>query len=204
MFYDGCDGARVQIGLARSADAGLTWTRDPSNPIIPNSGDEYWTSSAAVIEDNGIWRAWYNHSTSCCAIGGQYLNGIRYATAQEPSGPWIKTNVTLLTEEPSFLEWHQVFKLGANYVVVYETGDFVTPWTIRLATTTIAGGVFTKSAKNPILAGSDIVGRFDRYHVATAPFFQAAGKWYLIYCGAGEQPFDYSHWSLAVTQIGDE
>jgi hypothetical protein len=205
MFYDGAyDMGRVQIGLARSTDGGLTWTRDPGNPVIPASGDEYWASSAAVIEDNGTWHAWYNHSTSCCSIGGQYLNGVRYASAVNPAGPWIKTNVTLLSEAPKFIEWHQVFKLGSDYVIVYETGSEDTDWTIGLAKATTAGSAFAKSAKNPILAGSGIPGRFDRYHVATAAMFQASGIWYLMYCGASDHEFPVTsnHWSLAVTEIG--
>ncbi len=203
MFYDGCDGAQKQIGLARSTDGGLTWTRDPANPVIPVSGDEWWASSAAVIKDNGVWHAWYNRSTSCCTVGGEYLNGIRYASAPSPSGPWTKTNVTLLTEAPKFLEWHQVLKLGTDYVLVYEMGTLNVDWTIGMARSSTAGGTFTKSAKNPILAGSGIAGRFDRYHVATAALFQVAGKWYLIYCGASdiEQPFVNNHFSLAVTQV---
>ena len=203
MFYDGCDSTYTQIGLARSTDAGLTWIRDPHNPVIPTSGDEYWTSSAAVILDNGTWHAWYNHSTSCCVTGGEYLDGVRDASAPAPEGPWSKTNVTLLSESPKFLEWHQVFKLGSDYVMVYETGSYSVDWTIGLARASAAGAPFVKSVKNPILAGSGIAGRFDRYHVATPAFFRAGGRWYLMYTGASdfEQPFGYNHWSMGVTEI---
>jgi hypothetical protein len=205
MFYDGWDGVRTQIGLAVSFDDGFTWSRHPGNPVIPISGEEYWASSAAVIEDNGHWYAWYNNSTSCCSVGGEYLKGVRFAAATEPSGPWLKTNTTLLTESPKFIEWHQVFKLGPTYVMVYEMGQFDTNWTIGLAKAASAGSAFEKSSKNPILAGSAIPGRFDRYHVATAAVFQASGKWYLIYCGSAdrEQPFVANHWSLAVTEINE-
>lgn len=55
MLYDGGDGVIYQIGLARSTDNGVTWVKEPANPVIPEAtggiggpwvtkvGQEYFT-----------------------------------------------------------------------------------------------------------------------------------------------------------------
>jgi hypothetical protein len=42
----------LNSGFATSTDAGVTWTKNPANPIIKNF------SSAQVLKVNGVWYAW--------------------------------------------------------------------------------------------------------------------------------------------------
>lgn len=209
LYYQGQHSSdyAFQIGLATSTDDGLTWVKNVNNPILTGNGngrvDGIAVGPAAVVKEGSVWHMWYSYSTgfppaSSCPCDTGYLVGIRYATSSNGS-LWRKAGVGDVFSPPRWIEWHQVRRLGLTYVMVYETGDFATDYSIHLATATAADGVFEESSLAP-WTKSAIVGRFDRYHVATGAIYFLGGEWYLFYAGASDrdQPFNTNHWSIGV------
>jgi len=109
------------------------------------------------------------------------------------------------------IEWHQLLKVGSQYMIVYEAARSVSPYqspgnnttyTVNLAFSDIITSGWTKVGNNPIWPQSDIVARFDRYHTATPYFSQVNGVWYLFYSGgldAAQHNFDIG----CATMTGD-
>jgi len=63
MYYRGNGGGSVQTGLAVSND-GITWTKDPRNPVLPLGGSGSWdqsgTEPGGVFVDHGMFHMFYN------------------------------------------------------------------------------------------------------------------------------------------------
>lgn len=92
MWYSGQNGdtastALYQIGLATSTDDGLTWTREPSNPVLAASASG-WDNMIAwrpfVLRDGDTLRMWYVGSD------GYNTAGVGYATSTDGGITWEK------------------------------------------------------------------------------------------------------------------
>lgn len=87
LWYSAWDGeSSVRMGHATSTD-GLTWTKDPSNPVLTVGSVGTWdyprVELASVIFDDTIYHMWYS--------GGDYfLMKIGYATSKDGS-KWTKS-----------------------------------------------------------------------------------------------------------------
>ncbi|MBI4915328.1 MAG: DUF11 domain-containing protein [Acidobacteria bacterium] len=75
MWYSGGDGAandRWVIGYASSCDNdGVTWVREPDNPVIGLGANPSWECGDSVdyncvIRDGGAWRMWYAGASGAC------------------------------------------------------------------------------------------------------------------------------------------
>ena len=105
--------------------------------------------------------------------------------------------------DSQYIEWFQVFKLGADYVMVYECFDKIS-YSIAMAKSQGPDRPFTKSRLNPILSKTGIAGTFDEFHVATASLHLINGSWILYYCGAYNNVSEYgkSRWHLGAAYLG--
>lgn len=137
LFYCGGTGwlggtTGFKIGVATSTD-GRVFTKYAGNPIITLSDGEVSLEDPSVIFDNGVWYLYYSYQEA-----GNILPSVRVATALSPLGPWTKyrvggdlvsiLNTGRLEGKPDIaatydyrqIEWHQIFKLGDDFVLVYE------------------------------------------------------------------------------------
>jgi predicted GH43/DUF377 family glycosyl hydrolase len=78
--WDADEYASLQIGHATSLD-GITWTKDPANPVVPKgqkgSWDERGTWDPFVLYEDGKFKMWYG--------GGQQVCDWGYAVSEDGS-----------------------------------------------------------------------------------------------------------------------
>jgi hypothetical protein len=170
MYFSGStDNASglYKIGLARSYDNGLTWTKYASNPVLsPEASGWEITEGAslsfpAILYDaeeadaNKRWKMWYS--------GGLFgAGGIGYAYSADGIS-WTKyaSNPVLA---PTGAGWEQhliypgsIVRRGETYYLFYNgypTGDAT--GLAGLATFTDPEGTYTRSADNPLVASDGI------------------------------------------------
>jgi hypothetical protein len=187
-----------QIGLMRSSDLGLTWTRYASNPVMMASGDETYTSQLAVLREGSSWHAIYSYRAS-----GAVLPAYRYASSSDGL-TWTKGGVDVYHDGTRYHEFHQLFKIGSTYFLAYESGGTDVDWDVRLATSSDPSTGWVRYSINPFLAKTGTPGAFDRYHTATPHLIKINGLWWLFYCGATDldQPYGSNHWQMGVAEVG--
>lgn len=91
LYYVGwMQGRRVPyyaaVGLAVSDDGGKTFQKVSKAPILEkNDVDPYFTASAFVMVDEGVWRMWYTSNTRWREINGETLPRyhIKYAESED-------------------------------------------------------------------------------------------------------------------------
>lgn len=74
------------IGLARSSDGGVTFTRVSEGPIVGRDRiDPYFTASSCVLVENGVWRMWYVSCVRWEVVDRRprHLYHIRHATSED-------------------------------------------------------------------------------------------------------------------------
>lgn len=172
--------------------------RHEGNPILSPKGqgrdDETYVSQGAVFREKGLWYSLYSYRTANAT-----LPGIRLATS--PDGKhWAKQpGADLLTAGPEsqYIEWHQVYKIGNRYVMLYEGYNGGTRWGADVA---VSSRLTSGWQKVPI-------GFFDQtawqgysdetmFHVATPALYQIRGKWYLYFQAAHSGYYIKQHWAL--------
>ena len=204
LFYTASATGLTQavVGVASSTDLGLTWTKNAS-PILTPSGTEITCSQCAVMLEGTTLHAVYAYRTASA-----HLPAYRYASASTSDWlTWTKGGVDVYSDPESptrYHEFHQLFKVGSTYILCYESGTSLTPYDIRLATSSSPSTTFTRSTNNPFLVKSETVGAFDEFHVATAQVIVVNGYYYIFYCGAldHDQPFATNHWQMGVASLG--
>lgn len=204
LYYTGGEPMSFKIGLATSSD-GIHWMRDPhaGGLVVSPAGDEYAVNDPAVIKDGETWYMYFGYRRE-----GSLLEGIRYATSSD-GRTWTRQagNLLSLGKPGSYdckhIEWHQVFKLGSEYVLLYECFDG-SSYSIAIAHSTSPSGEFFKSPANPVLAKTGVPGTFDQFHVATACLVEIDGRWIVYYSGAFDATPEYgtSHWHLGAGALG--
>lgn len=91
LYYTGWNagvsvGYRNSIGLAISDDGGETFTRMFKGPLVDRTPTEpQWTSTPAVMIDQGVWRMWYLNATHWERIDGkpEPVCHIKYAESND-------------------------------------------------------------------------------------------------------------------------
>lgn len=204
-YYTCNNGSVDQMCLAISADRGHTWTKSGvvMNPAIDGCSDETWVSQGAVMRRGpGDWIMLYSWRNPAAGVT---LPGVRYAISTDGK-VWHGRGTcrNSLTASPQFLEQHQIFMLGGKCVLLYETGNYTTAWTIRSAVASRCEGPFTVGERNPLLAPTHNRENWDSSEVATPWYFVVRGVGYLIYCGTSDSTADYNlkHYALGISIIG--
>jgi hypothetical protein len=131
---------------------------------------------------------------------GQVLPGIRLATSQDGLR-WTKAGQILSctpgSYDAKYYEWHQILKLGQDYVLVSECFDGH-HWCAGAAHSKSAAVGWARSEK-PLLRHSGVPGSFDVHHVATPAIFDVGSRVMLFFQG-GNNPDHYalSNWDIGV------
>ncbi len=173
-------------------------TRERENPILSPGGqgrfDETHVSQGAVVRDHGHWYSLYSYRT-----GEKVLPGVRLAESKDGIH-WIKASgPDLLASAPEqrYLEWHQIYRIGERWVMLYEGYNGGTRWGADIAE---SDSLTSGWKKLPI-------GLIDQtrwanysddkmYHVATPAVYKIKGRWYLYFQGASSGFYSYQHWAL--------
>lgn len=172
--------------------------RYENNPILSPRGqgrdDETYVSQGAVFGEKNLWYSLYSYRTSQAV-----LPGIRLATS--PDGKhWKKESGTdLLTAAPesAYIEWHQIYKIGKRYVMLYEGYNGGTRWGADVA---ISSNLTSGWKKAPVTLIDQT--KWSNYsddslfHVATPAIYKFNRKWYLYFQAAHSGYYIKQHWAL--------
>jgi hypothetical protein len=183
------------IQLAQSTDGvHFVWREEP---VLLPSQDENDVSQAAVLKEGDRWYMYYSYRTK----SGTVLPGIRLATSSDGLH-WNKTGRQILSSTPGsydsrYYEWHQILKLGRDYVLLSECFDGK-HWSVGVAHSQLPDTGWTRK-DTPLFERSDVPGTFDVHHVATPALFEIGSRVMLFYCG-GNNLADYisSKWDIGV------
>jgi predicted GH43/DUF377 family glycosyl hydrolase len=180
------------IMLARSTDGiHFKWN---GTPVLLPTNDENDVSQGAVLKEGNQWYMYYSYRTR----SGHVLPGIRLATSDDGLH-WKKIGQILSCTpgayDAKYYEWHQILKLGDDYVLVSECFDG-THWCAGVAHSKSALGGWTKSEK-PLLQHSNVPGTFDVHHVATPALFEIGSRVMLYYQGGNNlDNYIMSNWDI--------
>ncbi len=172
--------------------------RYEGNPILTPKGqgreDESYVSQGAVFREKGLWYSLYSYRTA-----KEVLPGVRLATS--PDGKhWTKQpGADLLSAAPEsqYIEWHQVYKIKNQYVMLYEGYNGGTRWGADVAiSSSLTSG--WKKAPIDVFDQTKWTGYSDEtmFHVATPAIYQIKGKWYLYFQAAHSGYYIKQHWAL--------
>ncbi len=190
--------------------------RYQGNPVLSAKGqprgdgagaaksDEAGVGQGAVYVENGVWYLFYSYSGH-----GQLLPGIRLAISTDGMH-WAKVSgPDLITAAPEqrIIEWHQVYKLGDRYVLLYEGHNGGVRWGAQWATSTSLTAGW-KKAPQDLVDQTKWANYSDKtmFHVATPSLYKVSDKWYLCFQAAhAAQGADYmvQRWNLWVIPCDD-
>ena len=232
IYYSGSTGTvQDRIGLAicpAGADgySGVTATaivRFGTQPVLaPESAapfHEDMASQAAVMREWNVrtqaWD-WYMYYSYRGKDG--ILPGIRLATSRDGK-TWTRhfhaddprgMGQIFRATPAAYYEWHQVFKLGATYVLCIEVGvDHGARWRPGLAVSSDPVQGWTQLDLDTVLQ-TTWQGLYDDrtlYHVATPALYQIEGKWYLFAQACGRPANDnyidgaWEMWGIACDRV---
>jgi predicted GH43/DUF377 family glycosyl hydrolase len=158
-------------------------------------------SQGAVFRENGRWYMFYSYRN-----GRKTLPGIRLAISRDGK-KWTKLpGPDLLTAAPEqrYIEWHQVYKIGGRYVILYEGYNGGTRWGADAATSSSLTGGWKKApltlfdqTKWPHYSDAAM------FHVATPAIYRMNGKWYMYFSAAHSGYYIIQHWSLWCIECDD-
>jgi len=205
MFYNGSanfPSVPSSIGLGKSID-GINFTKNPANPILSADGngfDAYNVGCGVLFYTNGTWNLYYAGRS---AAPNQPGNVIGRANSNNPNGPWIRSNDTLLTVG-STGEWDDEF-INPQSILVTDTGLVMYYWggntwtgsnrltQIGMAVSTDDGYTWQKyddptttsapyAESDPVLkAGA--AGSYDDAGIWGCSVIKQSTKWEMIYTG---------------------
>jgi predicted GH43/DUF377 family glycosyl hydrolase len=205
MVYNGTTNFQSQptkLGLAISTD-GYNFSKSPFNPIFSADGtglDANSVGQGFLFHDNGTWYLYYGGSATAANKPPKIIS---WATADNPHGPWMRTNDTLLTGGSNG-EWDdrvtcplQIFPTDTGLVMYYwGTDDWypnVYKSQIGLATSTDGGQTWQKydnpETNYPPYAESDpvlkvgIAGSYDDDGIFLAGIVKNSVQWEMFYAG---------------------
>ncbi len=209
---DGYSGV-VPAAIARYGTAPVL-SPEPAPPF-----HEDMASQAAVMRE---WNAethrweWYMYYSYRGKDGT--LPGIRLATSQDGKA-WTRhfnaddprgMGQIFRSTPAAYYEWHQVFKVGATYVLCIEVGvNHGTRWRTGLAVSKDPKRGWTQLDLDAVLQ-TEWHGIYDDrtlYHVATPALYQIAGKWYLFAQACGRPTNDnyidgaWEMWCIACDRV---
>lgn len=189
MWYAGVGGDTMasvyQIGLATSTDGGLTWEREPSNPVLSPSAsgwDNVLVWRPFVIRDGDTLKMWFIGSD------GLATAGVGYATSTDGGITWEKYggNPVLLGQYYSW-DWFIIYglflsKSGPDDYRMWYSAFGYPDFLYRIGLATSQDGVNWTRHGAPILSESGDPGRFDQLSVWD-PFVVWEGDRYRMWYG---------------------
>lgn len=137
LWYSGCDSSRVGVKMGHATSTnGLTWTKDPANPVLESLTAGNWDYSRidypSVLFDGAVYHMWYSggsipfkwkigHATS--------TDGINWTKDTEtpvlvpgPSGTWDSYSVagmSVLSSGLKYKMWYFGSKLNVSTCIGY-------------------------------------------------------------------------------------
>ncbi len=179
--------------------------RFEGNPILSpggqGRGDETCVSQGAIFREAGKWYSFYSYRTASAT-----LPGIRLATSSDGKHWKKEPGPDLLTAGPEakYFEWHQVYKIGENYVLLLEGYNGGTRWGPDVA---ISANLTSGWKKLPVslIDQTTWPGYSDEteFHVATPAIYQINGKWYLFVQAAHSGYYIVQHWAMYCVELDD-
>ncbi|MFN7930263.1 MAG: hypothetical protein U0Y68_20525 [Blastocatellia bacterium] len=172
--------------------------RYAGNPILSPNGqgrdDETYVSQGAVFREKGKWYSLYSYRTPKAV-----LPGIRLAVSRD-GRQWTKVaGADLLSAAPEsqYIEWHQVYKIGKQYVLLYEGYNGGTRWGADVAVSSRLTSGWRK-APTLLIDQTRWLNYSDEtlFHVATPALYQFQRKWYLYFQAAHSGYYIRQHWAL--------
>jgi hypothetical protein len=172
--------------------------RYPGNPILSPKGqgrqDETFVSQGAVIRENGLWYMLYSYRTET-----KTLPGVRLAASRDGKR-WTKSpGPDLLTAAPEsvYCEWHQVYKIGGQYVLLFEAYNGGVRWRANVATSSNLTKGWKKMPATLIeqLTWPNYSNK-TLFHVATPAIYNIDHKWYMYFQAAPSGPYIDQHWAM--------
>jgi uncharacterized repeat protein (TIGR01451 family) len=136
MWYEGDDGATTRIGHATSTD-GMTWTKDPANPVLDvgPSGDWDWLDAygPSVLYYNNTFVMWYSGKTlppawqTGYALSPDGTNWTRQEMLIPEGAPGAFDSdsadyASVIVDGSDFKVWYSGYN-GANYTIGYATAE---------------------------------------------------------------------------------
>lgn len=155
-------------------------------------------SQGAVFYESGTWTMIYSYR-----LPGTTLPGLRYATSSDGITFTRSGAGDLFTASPdsTYIEWHQVIKIGSIYILTYETSTD-NGFALFIAYSSSITSGWVKVVASPVFTRSGTSGAFDEFHVATGAFHEIDGVWYLFFQGGNVQtPYGESRWDLGVATL---
>ena len=172
--------------------------RYADNPILSPKGqgrlDERCVSQGAVFREGELWYMLYSYRTAT-----KTLPGVSLATSRDGER-WTKTpGPDLLTAAPEslYLEWHQVYKIGGLYVMLFEGYNGGARWRANVATSSSLTTGWKKMPAN-LIDQTTWPNYSDEtfFHVATPAIYKINGKWRLYFQAAHSGPYIVQHWAM--------
>jgi predicted GH43/DUF377 family glycosyl hydrolase len=152
MWYRGVDaGGTKHIGLAISGD-GMTWTKDPVNPVLASGGPGSWDeriNSARVIKDGATYKMWYAASDGSALRTGYATSDDGKNWSKHPDNPVLDVGAAGAWDEQEVSCPHVIMD-GTTYKMWYTGKDNDGNYGLGYATSS-NGIVWTKYSGNPVL-----------------------------------------------------
>lgn len=128
---------QVMLGLAKSVDGGLNFSKVSTGPVISiDTYDPISIGNVSVVFENGIWRMWYTSFTRWALAGVKPTPeyNIKYAYSFD-GVHWVKTNIVCIDEDnnggvatPSVIIidnlYHMWFGYRPNYTLNGEVAGY--------------------------------------------------------------------------------
>ena len=96
-----------------------------------------------------------------------------------------------------YIEWHQVYKIGGRYVLLYEGYNGGTRWGADVATSSSLTTGWKKAPEN-LIDQTKWPNYSDEtmFHVATPAIYNINNKWYMYFQAAHAGEYGIQHWAL--------
>lgn len=211
LYYTGGVGNGVGLATCPAGKDGYSEAttsnvkRYEGNPILTPKGqgrdDGECASQGAVFREKGEWYMFYSYRT-----GTQALPGVRLAVSHDGKH-WNKIAARdLITAAPEqlYLEWHQVYKIGNRYVLLYEGFNGGKRWGAELATSLSLTSGWQK-APQYLIDQTKWPNYSDEtmFQVATPAIYRINHKWYMYFQATRPGFYCNQHWSLWCIECDD-
>jgi predicted GH43/DUF377 family glycosyl hydrolase len=204
IYYTGGVGNGVGLATCPAGKDGYSEVttknikRYEGNPVLSPKGqgrdDGNCLSQGAVIRENNKWYMFYSYRNDT-----QTLPGIRLATSPDGKNWTKESGPDLLTAAPEqlFIEWHQVYKIGDRYVMLFEGYNGGTRWGAEVATSSSLTKGWKKAPQ--FLFDQTKWKNYSEetmFHVATPAIYNLDNKWYMYFQAAHSGEYGGQHWAL--------
>lgn len=188
-----------------SAVTSANLRRNEGNPILSPRGqgrdDESYVSQGAVVREGGKWYSIYSYRTP-----NAVLPGLRLASSTD-GRRWTKQpGADLLSAAPEsvYIEWHQIYRIGRRYVMLYEGYNGGTRWGADIAISDHLTSGWKKAPPGMIDQTKWLNYADDSlFHVATPALYRIGGHWYLYFQAARKGYYIRQNWALWGLQSDD-